>query len=272
MFRRLALALCLAGARAGRSSAPAIHPPRSGPAAISTASSWCRRPGITGGSGAVELGHVAGPFTVAVTPDGRPRHRLILSVGRPPVPATLGRFRTYVAWVAPPAMHPMRRLGEVHDGRTDLGVVDLEKFVVLVTAEASARVRSRRPGGAAGPVAQHPALPAGPARVLHRQHGHRAERRPANIMANTPGDSGAACGGPRFRCHRGSPCCRRRWRCGRRCRLSLRRVPRRPPGRARLVAAPGRRHAAARGRPGARGPSRAGATRCTPSTASIPAR
>ncbi len=45
-----------------------------------------------------------------------------------------------MAWAAPPAMHPMRRLGEVRAGRNDLGVVDLEKFLVLVTAEARASV------------------------------------------------------------------------------------------------------------------------------------
>ena len=78
---------------------------------------------------------------MAVTPDGRPRHHLFVNLERLPPAETLGRFRTYVAWVAPPAMYPMRRLGEVRAGRNDLGVVDLEKFLVLVTAEASPRVK-----------------------------------------------------------------------------------------------------------------------------------
>jgi suppressor of ftsI len=98
-------------------------------------------PGVTGASGIVELAHVPGPFTVAVTPEGMPRHRLVLTVSGLPAPGSLGAFRTYVAWVAPPAMHPIRKLGAVTDGRTDLGVVDLEKFVLLLTAEATARVR-----------------------------------------------------------------------------------------------------------------------------------
>ncbi|HEX2218685.1 MAG TPA: multicopper oxidase family protein [Gemmatimonadales bacterium] len=95
-------------------------------------------PGIDGAAGTVELGHVPGPFTVAVTADGLPRQRLVLTVSGLPAPSSLGAFRTYVAWVAPPTMYPIRRLREIADGRTVLGDVDLEKFIVLVTAEANA--------------------------------------------------------------------------------------------------------------------------------------
>jgi FtsP/CotA-like multicopper oxidase with cupredoxin domain len=98
-------------------------------------------PGVEGAAGAVELGHVPGPFTVAVTAEGLPRHRLALDLAGLPSPSSLGRFTTYVAWAAPPAMHPVRRLAEVGNGRTVLGDIDLEKFVVLVTAERHARVR-----------------------------------------------------------------------------------------------------------------------------------
>jgi suppressor of ftsI len=102
-------------------------------------------PGIAGASGLVELGHVAGPFTVAVGPDGRPRQRLVVSLSGLPAPGSLGNYRRYVAWVAPPAMHPIQRLGDVANGRADLGAVELEKFVVLVTAEASGR--GKEPAG-----------------------------------------------------------------------------------------------------------------------------
>ncbi len=98
-------------------------------------------PGAEGAAGTVELGQVPGPFTVAVTADGFPRYRLALDAAGLPAPSTLGKFATYVAWVAPPAMHPVRRLGEVGNGRTVLGDVDLEKFVVLITAERDARVK-----------------------------------------------------------------------------------------------------------------------------------
>ncbi len=101
-------------------------------------------PGVPA-AGTVELAHAGGPFTVAVTPGGLPRYRLILSADSLPSPRSLGNFRTFVAWVAPPAMHPVRKLGEVVAGRTDLGIVDLEKFVVLVTAERNAG--ATEPGG-----------------------------------------------------------------------------------------------------------------------------
>ncbi|HWB42403.1 MAG TPA: multicopper oxidase family protein [Gemmatimonadales bacterium] len=102
-------------------------------------------PGIEGAAGTVELAHVPGPFTVAVTAEGLPRHRLVLTASGLPAPSAMGKFRTYVAWVAPPGMHPVRRLGEVTNGRTELGDVDLEKFLVLVTAEA--HPRPDEPGG-----------------------------------------------------------------------------------------------------------------------------
>jgi FtsP/CotA-like multicopper oxidase with cupredoxin domain len=103
-------------------------------------------PGITGVSGRVELGHIPGPFTVVVGPDGRPRYQLILSAAGLPPPASLGSYRTYVAWVAPPTMDSIVSLGAIRNGRTRLSIVDLEKFTVLVTAERSARAKepSRR--------------------------------------------------------------------------------------------------------------------------------
>ncbi len=151
-------------------------------------------PGIDEAAGLVELGHVPGPFTVAVTPDGRPRHRLTVSVSGLPAPGSLGKYRTYVAWVAPPLMHPMRRLGEMANGRADVGVVDLEKFVFLITAEASGGVRE--PAGRVVLRGQSPSTRLFPPDLLefsigrmgrgsdgtHHPHGHGA----------TPADSGAA--------------------------------------------------------------------------------
>ena len=112
-------------------------------------------PGFSGVSGHLELGHIPGPFTVAVTPDGHIRFRLILSAAGLPPPSSLGDFTAYVAWVATPTMDSIVRQGVVNNGRTTLGVVDLEKFTFLVTAERS---RSpRRPGPRAVLRAQSPA-------------------------------------------------------------------------------------------------------------------
>jgi suppressor of ftsI len=96
-------------------------------------------PGIVGVAGRIELSRPEGPFTVAVTPAGRLRYRLILTVSGLPAAESLGRFRAYVAWAATPAMSPVVRLGRVENGTTVLPVLDLEKFVVLISAERSAR-------------------------------------------------------------------------------------------------------------------------------------
>jgi suppressor of ftsI len=112
-------------------------------------------PGFSGVSGRVDLGHVPGPFTVAVTPEGRTRFQLILSAAGLPPPSSLGDFTTYVAWVATPTMDSIVRQGAVSNGRTRLGVVDLEKFTFLVTAERSPQ--GRRPGTRTVLRAQSPA-------------------------------------------------------------------------------------------------------------------
>jgi FtsP/CotA-like multicopper oxidase with cupredoxin domain len=101
-------------------------------------------PGIAGVSGRVELGNFPGPFTVAVSADGRARFRLILSTTGLPSPVTLGPYTAYVAWVTTPTMDSTVRHGPVTNGRTTLGIVDLEKFTFLVTAERGPH--PRRPG------------------------------------------------------------------------------------------------------------------------------
>ena len=143
-------------------------------------------PGVEGATGAVELGHVPGPFTVAVTAEGVPKHRLALDLAGLPSPSSLGKFTTYVAWAAPPAMHPVRRLAEVGNGRTVLGDIDLEKFVVLVTAERHARVRE--PEGKVALRGQSPSTRLFPPDLLEFSIGrigvaagetHRGMRHPA---------------------------------------------------------------------------------------------
>jgi FtsP/CotA-like multicopper oxidase with cupredoxin domain len=95
-------------------------------------------PGISGVAGRVELSHIPGPFTIAVTSDGRMRLQPVLTVTGLPAPRSLGSYRRYVAWVTPLAMSPFVRLGEVRNGQATLPAIDLEKFVILVTAEADA--------------------------------------------------------------------------------------------------------------------------------------
>src|SRR5216117_1441150 len=99
-------------------------------------------PRIVGASGRVELLMRPGPFTVDVTASGVLRFSPVITLEGLPSPASLGPYSTYVAWVATPVMDPVLRLGEVHNGRAQLPEIDLDKFVILVTAEPSADVTS----------------------------------------------------------------------------------------------------------------------------------
>src|SRR5216110_1903274 len=90
-------------------------------------------PGMGSVSGRVELAAPAGPFTVAVTAEGRSRVIPIASLqGLPPA-------GTFIAWAAPPRMDTVIKLGQVRNGSTTLRAVDLDKFVVLITAERDRR-------------------------------------------------------------------------------------------------------------------------------------
>ncbi|HET9982531.1 MAG TPA: multicopper oxidase family protein [Longimicrobiales bacterium] len=99
--------------------------------------------GIDSASGTAELAHVPTPFTVAVTADGRPRTRLVLTLGGLPPASSLGAYTAYVAWATPPGLDPMVRLGEVGNGRNELAEVSFNKFFVMVSAERSAAATTR---------------------------------------------------------------------------------------------------------------------------------
>ena len=144
-------------------------------------------PGITGVSARAELGHVDGPFTVAVTPDGRPRYQLILSASGLPSPDSLGEYRTYVAWIATPTMDSVVQRGAVRNGRTDLGVVDLEKFTLLVTAEPSLRTKS--PDGRIVLRGQSPATRLFPPDLLQLSLGSMSPLGSGPHQAHQPGGS-----------------------------------------------------------------------------------
>ncbi len=84
------------------------------------------------------------PFGAAVTPEGRHRYDAALTARGLPDPSTLGPYSVYVAWLTTPLLTPMIKLGEVGNGTSPLGSVDLGKFLILVSAEASADVAERR--------------------------------------------------------------------------------------------------------------------------------
>jgi suppressor of ftsI len=83
------------------------------------------------------LSFASSPFTVAVNADGHFRYDLQLELDGLPEPSSFGPYDRYVAWVTTPTFYPEVRLGTVANGVTTLGPVDLDKFVLLISAEAS---------------------------------------------------------------------------------------------------------------------------------------
>ena len=100
-------------------------------------------PGIRGVSGVVELSPLPSPFVAGVTRDGRLAYQPRITLSGLPAPSTLGAFSTFVAWAADPRMYPILKLGEVGNGTWSLLPIDLNKFVILISAERSADVEDR---------------------------------------------------------------------------------------------------------------------------------
>jgi hypothetical protein len=107
-------------------------------------------------SGDARLVFAASPFGVAVTPDGRARYDVEISASGLPAPATLGPYTAYVAWETTPDLAGWTRLGPVTNGRNTVGPLDLNKFLLVVTAESSATSATH-----AGPTVLHGTSPSG---------------------------------------------------------------------------------------------------------------
>ena len=85
-------------------------------------------------SGVVSLEYIPGPFTVPVTVDGHYRYALAITLrGLPRAPAGT----SYVAWAATPTLDVIQRLGAVTNGVNRPGEIALDRFLVLISAEAT---------------------------------------------------------------------------------------------------------------------------------------
>jgi hypothetical protein len=90
------------------------------------------------------------PFGVALTRDGHSLYQIQITAAALPAPASLGAFTTFVAWAATPDLTQWTRLGSVTNGQSTVGPVDLNKFLLVVTAEADSAPATR-----AGPTVLH---------------------------------------------------------------------------------------------------------------------
>ncbi|HEY9227774.1 MAG TPA: multicopper oxidase domain-containing protein, partial [Gemmatimonadaceae bacterium] len=92
-------------------------------------------------TGFVELHRVASsPFTVSVDESGHQLFAPVITLANLPEPSTLGPYSTYIAWAVTPNLTRDVKLGVVTNGRTTLGVVGINQFLLMITAERSADV------------------------------------------------------------------------------------------------------------------------------------
>jgi hypothetical protein len=96
------------------------------------------------------------PFGVAVTADGRAIYDVQIDASGLPDPATLGAFSAFVAWAASPDLTEWHRLGAVKNGSSVVGEIELNKFLLVITAEADTASRTH-----AGPTVLHGTSPSG---------------------------------------------------------------------------------------------------------------
>jgi suppressor of ftsI len=100
-------------------------------------------PDLSGVRGMLELRWIPTPFGVAVRADGSLRHYLVARFEGLPEASRLGGV-ALVAWGYDLTHAREVRLGEVRNGATPLGELPFEYFRVIVSAEPTARGRTRR--------------------------------------------------------------------------------------------------------------------------------
>lgn len=100
--------------------------------------------------GHARLIYAASPFGVAVTADGRARYDVQVDVSGLPDPSTLGAYSHYVAWAVTTDLGKWVPLGVITNGANTVGHIELNKFLLVITAEASST-----PTLHTGPTALH---------------------------------------------------------------------------------------------------------------------
>lgn len=100
-------------------------------------------PSARNASGRAEVSMDDSPFDVALTPEGRFRRRVTVHVEG----VRTREGETLVAWVAPPDLEPLVRLGALDAEESVSGVVGFNKFLAFVTVEPADRTSADRWSG-----------------------------------------------------------------------------------------------------------------------------
>ncbi|MEO8451217.1 MAG: hypothetical protein ABI647_15580 [Gemmatimonadota bacterium] len=107
-------------------------------------------------TGRARLVYAASPFGVAVTADGVASYDVQLELGGLPEPSSLGAFTTYIAWAVTPDLSKWYRLGTVSNGSATIGHAELNKFLLVISAEADSLAKAKT-----GPTVLHGTSPSG---------------------------------------------------------------------------------------------------------------
>ena len=90
-----------------------------------------RVPGSGNAAGIGSISYQATPFGIAISPDGSYMYDLDLKI-EGLLPARKGK---YVAWITTPDIKQIKRLGAMDDTHRISGVVDWNKFLVVISLE-----------------------------------------------------------------------------------------------------------------------------------------
>jgi hypothetical protein len=107
-------------------------------------------------SGHARLVYASSPFGIAVTADGRARYDVRVTAAGLPRADSSGTAVAYVAWAASTDLVKWERLGIVTNGTTTVGQVDMNKFLLVVTAERDSSALTHD-----GPTVLHGTSPSG---------------------------------------------------------------------------------------------------------------
>ncbi|MEO7987836.1 MAG: hypothetical protein ABI766_15015 [Gemmatimonadales bacterium] len=113
-------------------------------------------PRAPGAEGQAQLVPNGSPFGIGVTEDGRASYDVRISAKRLPPPESLGRFSAYVAWATTTDLTQWVRLGAIGNGTTTVGPVELNKFLLVITAEPDSAAAMHT-----GPTILHGTSPSG---------------------------------------------------------------------------------------------------------------
>ncbi len=94
-------------------------------------------PTAPGAKGQARLVFAPSPFGVAVTADGRASYDVQIEASGLPDPSTLGAYSAYVAWAVTTDLKQWNRLGVVSNGSSTVGHAELNKFLLVISAESS---------------------------------------------------------------------------------------------------------------------------------------